>query len=319
MLTKATTEAITAGLAALALSAGIGACGSTASSTASNTASPTAGCSKINSTLDAVFNGNYAGLPAVKTSRDLVSNFLGQTNNAPSAMVDVMAAKVTAPKLRTVEVALNTDVNTLVNSSGGYTQSQADTLVPMLRTIRGICGASATWTQNTVITSQAADPGGLTPAQQQAAANAEYKQNLKDAQTQAAQEAADAKTAAAQKAKADAAALSTSISSQQWGIVTRDPGPHAGEAYTISGTVAQYDINSNTFATVGNAALIAVGPDGTRFVMEGDSALLNKLSVGSVFTARVTVIGAVTMNSVVGGGTGQIPAFDAKIIGNITG
>jgi hypothetical protein len=315
MLTKATTEAITAGLAALALSAGIGACGSTASSTAS----PTAGCSKINSTLDAVFNGNYAGLPAVNTSRDLVSNFLGQTNNAPSAMVGVMAAKVTGSKLRTAEAALNTDVNTLVNSSGGYTQSQADTLVPMLRTIRGICGASATWTQNTIIASQAAKPVGLTPAQQQAAANAEYKRNLKDAQTQAAQEAADAKTAAAQKSKADAAALSTSISSQQWGIVTRDPGPHAGEAYTISGTVAQYDINSNTFATVGNAALIAVGPDGTRFVMEGDSSLLNKLSVGSVFTARVTVIGAVTMNSVVGGGTGQIPAFDAKIIGNITG
>ena len=72
----------------------------------------------------------------------------------------------------------------------------------------------------------------------------------------AAQKAAAARRAAAKAAKI--AAENTPISSAQWGRVIRNPDNYIGDIYTISGTVAEYNLNSNTIATVaGNDALVA--------------------------------------------------------------
>jgi hypothetical protein len=80
----------------------------------------------------------------------------------------------------------------------------------------------------------------------------------------------------------------------------------------ISGTVAEYNINSNTFATVANAALVATDSNGNQFVVEGDSSVLGNAQSGDNFTAKVTVVGVAQTQSTVGGGTGQIPDFDAS-------
>ena|ERR1019366_2088285 len=91
----------TAGIAGLTLATGLAACGSqphSATSAPKAAATQTAGdCSQINSALNSVFNGDYAGLPPAKTTGDLMNNFLGQDNNATSALARIMAEHGTAP------------------------------------------------------------------------------------------------------------------------------------------------------------------------------------------------------------------------------
>jgi hypothetical protein len=181
--------------------------------------------------------------------------------------------------------------------------------------------------------SQAAKPKPvvLTAAQKAAAAKAAAAQAAaqkaaaaKAAAAQAAAaKAAAAQAAAAQAAAAQAAAAKTAsenvpISASQWGIITRDPASHAGEIYTITGTVSQYDINSDTFATVENAALLATDSNGNQFVLEANSSQLGNVASGSTFSAKISVVGAVPSQSVTGGGTGQLPDFDASTF-HVTG
>ena len=139
--------------------------------------------------------------------------------------------------------------------------------------------------------------------------------NAKAAAKAAAAQAAAAKAAAAKAAAARAAKVAaedTPISAAQWGRVTRNPANYVGDIYTISGTVAEYNINSNTFATNANAALVATDSDGNDFVVEGDSSLLGNVQPGDTFTAKVTVEGVDQSQNTVSGGTGEIPDFLAS-------
>jgi hypothetical protein len=77
-------------------------------------------------------------------------------------------------------------------------------------------------------------------------------------------------------------------------------------------TVTQYDINSNTIATVENAALVAVDANGNQFIVEANQSLLGNIQSGQTFTAKVKVLGAVGVQSTTGGGTGEAPDFDAS-------
>lgn len=135
---------------AIALAAGISlsACGGQPHSAApalKATASQAAGgCSHINSTLNSVFDGDYAGLPPAKTTGDLLNNFLGQSTPVTSALASIMAEHETAPGLRSAESKLNGDVTTLDNTSY-VTSAQSAVIVPDLKTISDICGP-ATWT-----------------------------------------------------------------------------------------------------------------------------------------------------------------------------
>jgi multidrug efflux pump subunit AcrA (membrane-fusion protein) len=128
----------------------------------------------------------------------------------------------------------------------------------------------------------------------------------------AAKASAQAAAQAAAAAAAKTATENTPISATQWGNVLRNPAAYVGDIYTISGTVAEYNINSNTFATVANAALVATDSNGNQFVVEGDSSVLGNAQSGDNFTAKVTVVGVAQTQSTVGGGTGQIPDFDAS-------
>jgi hypothetical protein len=80
----------------------------------------------------------------------------------------------------------------------------------------------------------------------------------------------------------------------------------------ISGTVAEYNINSNTFATVENAAPIATDANGNDFVLECDASKLGNVQPGQTFTAKVTVVGVAQTQNTVSGGTGEVPDFDAS-------
>jgi hypothetical protein len=126
----------------------------------------------------------------------------------------------------------------------------------------------------------------------------------------AARKAAAAKAAAARAAKI--AAENTPISSNQWGRVIRNPDNYVGDIYTISGTVAEYNVNSNTFASNANAALVATDANGNSFVVEADSSLLGNVQPGQTFTAKVTVEGVDQTQNTVSGGTGEVPDFLAS-------
>ena len=119
--------------------------------------------------------------------------------------------------------------------------------------------------------------------------------------------------AAAQQATANRiAAENTPISAAQWGRVTRSPENYVGDIYTITGTVSEYNINSNTFASNANAALVATDANGNSFVVEADSSLLGNVQPGQTFTAKVTVEGVDQTQNTVSGGTGEVPDFLAS-------
>jgi len=159
-------------------------------------------------------------------------------------------------------------------------------------------------------------------ATQAAAANAAASR-----EAAAAQRAAAAKSAAAQKAAAERAhaiheariaAENTPISATLWGEVIRNPDAYQGNIYTITGTVTEYNINSNTLATQENAALVAEDDNGNDFVVEAPASLLGNVQPGDTFTAKVTVLGSEEAQNTVYGGTTEVPDFDASTF-TITG
>jgi hypothetical protein len=104
----------------------------------------------------------------------------------------------------------------------------------------------------------------------------------------------------------------TPISAAQWGRVIRNPDNYIGDIYTISGTVAEYNINSNSLATTENAAIVATDANGNYFVVECDSSKLGNVQPGQTFSAKVTVLGAEEAQNTVYGGTSEVPDFDAS-------
>jgi hypothetical protein len=104
----------------------------------------------------------------------------------------------------------------------------------------------------------------------------------------------------------------TLISAAQWDEVIQDPDNYEGDIYTISGTVTEYNINSNTLATQESAALVAVDGNGNDFVVEAPASVLGDAQPGDTFTAKVTVLGAEEAQNTVYGGTSEVPDFDAS-------
>jgi hypothetical protein len=123
----------------------------------------TPNCPQINGVLDSVFDGSYAGLPAAKTTQDLINNFLGQTTdangNAVNAMAPVMAKLGETPggkgprgmpqKLLQAEANLYVIVGLMANEQAGqWTQQNINTLSSSLTTIDQICATPSTpWAQ----------------------------------------------------------------------------------------------------------------------------------------------------------------------------
>jgi multidrug efflux pump subunit AcrA (membrane-fusion protein) len=160
-------------------------------------------------------------------------------------------------------------------------------------------------------------------AAQAAAAQATAAQKAAAAaQKAAARKAAAEKKAAAERARAireaRIAAENTPISATKWGEVVRNPDAYQGDIFTISGTVAEYNLSSNSFATVENAAIVATDANGNDFVVECDTSKLGNVQPGQTFTAKVTVQGVVQAQNTVYGGSSELPDFDASTF-TITG
>ena len=157
-------------------------------------------------------------------------------------------------------------------------------------------------------------PAKLTASQLAARKAAEEKAAA--AKAAAARRAAAERQAAAERARAireaRIAAENTPISATKWGEVIRNPDAYAGDIFTILGTVAEYNVNSNTFATVEDAAIVATDANGNDFVVECDASKLGNVQPGQTFTAKVTVVGVVQAQNTVYGGTGELPDFDAS-------
>jgi hypothetical protein len=155
-----------------------------------------------------------------------------------------------------------------------------------------------------------------------------YMPNPEPSAAPSSQKAAAARVAAEKKAAAERAhriheariaAENTPISAAQWGMVIRNPDNYTGDIYTISGTVTEYNINSNTLATqVNNAALVAEDSNGNLFVVEAPASLLGNVQPGDTFSAKVTVLGSEEAENTVYGGTSEVPDFDASTF-TITG
>lgn len=182
--------------------------------------------------------------------------------------------------------------------------------------ISGLAGCGSTPTASPAAsTSATAKPRPVKLTAAQLAANKAAAAKAVAAAKKAAKEAAAAARKAAARAAAAAAAKeaaeNTPISATQWGDVIRNPSAYVGDIYTISGTVAEYNVNSNTFATVANAALVASDSNENQFIVEADSSLLGNAQPGDSFTAKVKVVGVAQTQSTTGGGTGEAPDFEA--------
>jgi Host cell surface-exposed lipoprotein len=140
----------------------------------------TTGCAQINSALNSVFDGDYAGLTPAKTTGDLINNFL--SGGTATALTPVMAGNTTVPGLRAAESRLNTDENALANTSDA-SSSQSAVLVPDLKAISTICGTSA-WTHVT-LTVATVTPGGTPSATATSAPAAPAAPAMTTAQQQA--------------------------------------------------------------------------------------------------------------------------------------
>lgn len=128
-------------------------------------------------------------------------------------------------------------------------------------------------------------------------------------------DAAASRSAAARASaihQARVARENTLISAAQWDAVIKNPDNYQGDIYTISGTVTEYNINSNTLATQESAALVAVDGNGNDFVVEAPTSVLGDVQPGDTFRAKVTVLGVEEAQNTVYGGTSEVPDFDAS-------
>ncbi|HEV3257097.1 MAG TPA: DUF732 domain-containing protein [Gemmataceae bacterium] len=221
-----------------------------------------------------------------------------------------------APSLTAAQQKFITDMSSQYNLGDGTTSGNAavvtvgNDVCTMLKS-----GASESSIASVVQQSQSGMSASFAAGVVSLAGRDLCPQNAAQAKAAAARAAAAAKAAAAKAAAARAAKIAaenTPISAAQWGRVIRNPSAYTGNIYTISGTVTQYDINSNTIATVESAALVAVDANGNQFIVEANQSLLGNVQSGQTFTAKVKVLGAVGVQSTTGGGTGQAPDFDAS-------
>jgi hypothetical protein len=109
-------------------------------------------CSKVNKTLDGVFDGNYAELPPAKNTNDLINNFLGSnldsSGNPTNAMTNITTHNQASNPLKAAEKNLYNTETGMANSND-WSQAQVRELWSSLDAIKRMCGP-ASWTKSPV-------------------------------------------------------------------------------------------------------------------------------------------------------------------------
>jgi hypothetical protein len=108
----------------------------------------------------------------------------------------------------------------------------------------------------------------------------------------------------------DPAATYAALSSREWAQIAKDPASHKGETYIVYGKITQFDSATGTEGFRADAGGVRQVPDSIGFVsyptntiFSGDSAMLTDFVEGDLFTAKVTVVGAYSYDTQIGGST----------------
>lgn len=127
-------------------------------------------------------------------------------------------------------------------------------------------------------------------------------------------------------APAPACTTWTPINSRAWADIAKDPDGHRGQCVIVYGQVTQFDsaTGTDTFrADIGGT--YQAPSDGfvdyqTNTILTGNSARLNDLVQGDLFTAKVHVAGSVSYDNQMGGGTTapKLQVDSVKVTGHLS-
>ena len=255
-------------IALIVLLAALAACGSTTTTQQAAASMPGITCAGIHGDLATVVKdlkaGELEGQEAWVTDK--------HTGDLQILINDTSAANSSN--------AFNNEVQAFHFDASSYLSVNKPALAP---------GWQFTYTQVTdEINALAADCGlptvQLTASQlaAQKAAQAKAAKARKAAAARAARIAAARRARAAAARAAQIAAEDTPISADLWADVIRNPDNYTGNIYTITGTVSQYNLDSNSLAEQpgDDAALVAEDYDGNQFVVEGTASVLGSAQPG---------------------------------------
>lgn len=97
------------------------------------------------------------------------------------------------------------------------------------------------------------------------------------------------------------------ISAREWQLIAKDPGSHIGERVIVYGQVTQFDASTGTEGFRANVDGVVHKPKygfadyDTNTILGGDEGLLREVVQGDLFKAEVTVLGAYTYETTLGG------------------
>ena len=97
------------------------------------------------------------------------------------------------------------------------------------------------------------------------------------------------------------------ISEREWQLIAKDPGSHTGERVIVYGQVTQFDASTGTEGFRANVDGVEHKPKygladyDTNTILGGDEELLRQVVQDDLFKADVTILGAYTYETKLGG------------------
>jgi hypothetical protein len=115
------------------------------------------------------------------------------------------------------------------------------------------------------------------------------------------------------------------ISARDWKLIAKDPGSHVGERVVVYGQVTQFDTATGTDGFRANIDGVEHKPKygfanyDTNTIVSGSTDLLRDVVQGDLFKAEVTVVGAYTYQTTMGGQltAPQLTITKIDVIGHI--
>ncbi|MCE3552498.1 hypothetical protein LWC33_13635 [Pseudonocardia sp. RS11V-5] len=96
-----------------------------------------------------------------------------------------------------------------------------------------------------------------------------------------------------------------SLTARDWALIAKDPEAHSGERVVVHGLVTQFDSTTGTkrFRAEVDAVPQEDSISGTNTILTGSGRDLDPVVEGDLFTAEVTVEGAASYDTALGGST----------------
>lgn len=113
------------------------------------------------------------------------------------------------------------------------------------------------------------------------------------------------------------------ISAHDWQLIVKDPDAHKGESIIVYGEVTQFDAATGTTGFRANVDGVehqltdGFADYSTNTILDGDPATLQNVVEKDLFTANVTVVGANTYSTQIGGQTTapELQVQSIKVLG----